>query len=977
VEAGLTAKESWHLLSFKNKKGMDMKNRIFVKGAREHNLKNIDVAIPRDQLVVFTGVSGSGKSSLAFDTIYAEGQRRYVESLSTYARQFLGQMEKPDVDYIEGLSPSISIDQKAASNNPRSTVGTVTEIYDYLRLLYARVGRPHCPHCERPITRQTVDQIVDQVMQQPAGTRFKVLAPVIRSKKGEHQKMLQALFKEGFVRVVVDGVEYTSDEEINLDKNRKHDILAVVDRLVLKPEIRSRLAEALELAFEKADGLAVIHYLEEEGDREVLYSQNFACPECGFSLPEINPRMFSFNNPYGACPGCDGLGVKHEIDPGLIVDNELSLKEGAVIPWAHNLSMYYNAVLFALAERHGIPVDIPLKDLSPEHYNMILYGNGGEKLPINFVNSDGLHHSFYANFEGVVNNLSRRYRETQSEAIKDELEKFMSTSPCPVCEGKRLKKEVLWVLIGGESINSFTRRSVVQVLEFLERIDFTERELLIARQILKEIRERLMFLVNVGLDYLTLDRPSGSLSGGEAQRIRLATQVGSGLMGVLYVLDEPSVGLHPRDNNRLLNTLERLRDLGNTVIVVEHDEDAMRRADHILDIGPRAGVHGGRVVAQGKLEDILRSEESLTGQYLSGRRTIPVPETRRKGNRSFLKVKGAKEHNLKEIDIQIPLGTMTCVTGVSGSGKSTLVEDIIYPRLMQYLHGSRMRPGKHREIQGMDLIDKVVNIDQSPIGRTPRSNPATYTGAMDGIRELLAGTTEARIRGYKPGRFSFNVRGGRCEACSGDGIIKIEMHFLPDLYIPCEVCKGKRYNRETLEVRYKGKNVADILAMTVSEAVSFFEPVSRIHRRLQVLEDVGLGYMTLGQPAPTLSGGEAQRVKLATELSKRATGKTLYILDEPTTGLHKEDVRHLLEVLNRLVDAGNTVLVIEHNLDMIKSADYLIDLGPEGGDDGGYVVATGTPEEICQVSESYTGQFLREVLGWPRSNPTRKARAGS
>jgi len=954
-----------------------MKNRIFVKGAREHNLKNIDVAIPRDQLVVFTGVSGSGKSSLAFDTIYAEGQRRYVESLSTYARQFLGQMEKPDVDYIEGLSPSISIDQKAASNNPRSTVGTVTEIYDYLRLLYARVGRPHCPHCERPITRQTVDQIVDQVMQQPAGTRFKVLAPVIRSKKGEHQKMLQALFKEGFVRVVVDGVEYTSDEEINLDKNRKHDILAVVDRLVLKPEIRSRLAEALELAFEKADGLAVIHYLEEEGDREVLYSQNFACPECGFSLPEINPRMFSFNNPYGACPGCDGLGVKHEIDPGLIVDNELSLKEGAVIPWAHNLSMYYNAVLFALAERHGIPVDIPLKDLSPEHYNMILYGNGGEKLPINFVNSDGLHHSFYANFEGVVNNLSRRYRETQSEAIKDELEKFMSTSPCPVCEGKRLKKEVLWVLIGGESINSFTRRSVVQVLEFLERIDFTERELLIARQILKEIRERLMFLVNVGLDYLTLDRPSGSLSGGEAQRIRLATQVGSGLMGVLYVLDEPSVGLHPRDNNRLLNTLERLRDLGNTVIVVEHDEDAMRRADHILDIGPRAGVHGGRVVAQGKLEDILRSEESLTGQYLSGRRTIPVPETRRKGNRSFLKVKGAKEHNLKEIDIQIPLGTMTCVTGVSGSGKSTLVEDIIYPRLMQYLHGSRMRPGKHREIQGMDLIDKVVNIDQSPIGRTPRSNPATYTGAMDGIRELLAGTTEARIRGYKPGRFSFNVRGGRCEACSGDGIIKIEMHFLPDLYIPCEVCKGKRYNRETLEVRYKGKNVADILAMTVSEAVSFFEPVSRIHRRLQVLEDVGLGYMTLGQPAPTLSGGEAQRVKLATELSKRATGKTLYILDEPTTGLHKEDVRHLLEVLNRLVDAGNTVLVIEHNLDMIKSADYLIDLGPEGGDDGGYVVATGTPEEICQVSESYTGQFLREVLGWPRSNPTRKARAGS
>lgn len=954
-----------------------MKNRIFVKGAREHNLKNIDVAIPRDKLVVFTGVSGSGKSSLAFDTIYAEGQRRYVESLSTYARQFLGQMEKPDVDYIEGLSPSISIDQKAASNNPRSTVGTVTEIYDYLRLLYARAGRPHCPHCKRPIARQTVDQIVDQVMQQPSGTRFKILAPVIRGKKGEHQKVLQGLFKEGFVRVVVDGVEYTSDEEITLEKNRKHDILAVVDRLVLKPEIRSRLAEALELAFEKAEGLAIIQYLEDGGDREVLYSQNFSCPECGFSLPEINPRMFSFNSPYGACPGCDGLGMKHEIDPGLVIDKELSLNEGAVIPWSHNPSMYYNSVLFAFAERHGISVDVPLKDLGTKHYNMILYGNGGEKLPISFVNHDGLHHSFYANFEGVINNLARRYRETQSEAIKDELEKLMSTSPCPVCEGKRLKKESLSVLVGGESITSFTRRSVSQILESLERIDFTEREGLIARQILKEIRERLQFLSNVGLDYLTLDRASGSLSGGEAQRIRLATQVGSGLMGVLYVLDEPSVGLHPRDNNRLLTTLERLRDLGNTVIVVEHDEDTMRRADHILDIGPAAGVHGGRVVAQGQLEDILRSEESLTGQYLSGRRTIPVPEARRKGNRSSLKVKGAQQHNLKEIDIQIPLGTLTCITGVSGSGKSTLVEDIIYPRLMQYLHRSRMRPGKHREIQGMDLIDKVVNIDQSPIGRTPRSNPATYTGAMDGIRELLAATAEARVRGYKPGRFSFNVRGGRCEACSGDGIIKIEMHFLPDLYIPCEVCKGKRYNRETLEVRYKGKNVADILAMTVSEAAEFFEPVSRIHRRLQTLEDVGLGYMTLGQSAPTLSGGEAQRVKLATELSKRATGKTLYILDEPTTGLHKEDVRHLLGVLNRLVDTGNTVLIIEHNLDVIKSADYLIDLGPEGGDAGGYVVATGTPEEVCRVSESYTGQFLREVLGWPRSNPTRKARAGS
>ncbi len=958
-------------------KGKDMKNRIFVKGAREHNLKNIDVAIPRDQLVLFTGVSGSGKSSLAFDTIYAEGQRRYVESLSTYARQFLGQMEKPDVDYIEGLSPSISIDQKAASNNPRSTVGTVTEIYDYLRLLYARVGRPHCPTCQRPIARQTVDQIVDQVMNEPSGTRFKVLAPVIRGKKGEHQKVLQDLFKDGFVRVIVDGIEYTSDEEIVLKKNRKHDIQAVVDRLVLKPEIRGRLAEDLELAFEKADGQTIIHYLEEGGIREVLYSQNFACPECGFSLPEINPRMFSFNSPYGACPSCDGLGFKHEIDPGLVVDGELTLSEGALIPWSYNMSGYYNAVLLALAQRHQIPMDVPFNELSAKEINMILYGNGGEKLPINFVNNKGLRHNFYASFEGVINNLSRRYQETQSEAVREELEKFMTTSFCPHCKGARLKPEVLWVLVGGESISTLTEKSVSEVLDSLEKIDFTEREEYIARQILKEIRARLLFLVNVGLDYLTLDRPAGSLSGGEAQRIRLATQVGSGLVGVLYVLDEPSVGLHPRDNDRLLSTLERLRDLGNTVIVVEHDEDAIRRADHILDIGPGAGVHGGQVVAQGKLEDIVRSEESLTGQYLSNRRTIPVPEVRRKGNRTFLKVKGAKQHNLKDIDVEIPLGTLTCVTGVSGSGKSTLVEDIIYPRLMQYLHGSRMRPGQHREIQGMDLIDKVVNIDQSPIGRTPRSNPATYTGALDGIRELLASTPESRMRGYKPGRFSFNVRGGRCEACSGDGIIKIEMHFLPDVYIPCEVCKGKRYNRETLEVKYKGQNIADILAMTVSEAAEFFAPISRVHRRLQVLEDVGLGYMTLGQPAPTLSGGEAQRVKLASELSKRATGKTLYMLDEPTTGLHKEDVRHLLGVLNRLVDAGNTVLVIEHNLDVIKSADYLVDLGPEGGDAGGYVVATGTPEEICQVPTSYTGRFLQGILNLPAGDKSWEAKVGS
>ncbi|MGE5370773.1 MAG: excinuclease ABC subunit UvrA [Solirubrobacterales bacterium] len=941
-----------------------MHNKIVIKGAREHNLKNIDLEIPRDELIVFTGVSGSGKSSLAFDTIYAEGQRRYVESLSTYARQFLGQMEKPDLDYIEGLSPSISIDQKGASNNPRSTVGTVTEVYDYLRLLYARIGHPHCPKCKVPIARQLVDQIVDHVMAWPEGTRFKVLAPVIRGKKGEHHKLIQDFFKEGFVRVIADGVEYTVEDEINLAKNQKHDISAVIDRLVLKPELRSRLAESLELAFELAEGQVMIQVLPAEGEEPVehLFSRDFACPECGYSLPEISPRMFSFNNPYGACPTCDGLGMKREIDSALVIDPELTLTEGAIIPWRTNMSGYYNTVLAAMAKKHKIPLDEPFKALSKRQAELVLYGNNGEKLPISWVNSEGMEHTFQASFEGIIKNLARRYQETQSDAIREELEKYMTISLCHSCGGARLKEEVLWILVGGISITDLTRKSVTQALAFVNSLELTDREQTIARQIIKEIKERLNFLVNVGLDYLTLDRTAGTLSGGEAQRIRLATQVGSGLVGVLYVLDEPSIGLHPRDNTRLLNTLKRLRDLGNTVIVVEHDAETIQAADHIVDIGPGAGVHGGRIIAQGSLDDICRAPESLTGQYLSGQRQIEVPAKRRKGSGKALVVRGASHHNLKGIDIKIPLNTFTCVTGVSGSGKSTLVEEIIYPRLMKHLYKSRMKAGTHEAFEGLAAIDKVVNIDQSPIGRTPRSNPATYTGALDGIRELLADTQEARVRGYRQGRFSFNVRGGRCEACAGDGIIKIEMHFLPDVYIPCEVCKGKRYNRETLEVKFKGKNIADILAMTVSEAVGFFDAIPKVSRKLQVLEDVGLGYITLGQPAPTLSGGEAQRVKLATELSRRATGQTLYILDEPTTGLHMEDVRHLLEVLQRLVDAGNTVLVIEHSLDVIKAADYLIDLGPEGGDAGGHLVACGTPEQICKVKSSYTGQFLSEVL---------------
>jgi excinuclease ABC subunit A len=946
-----------------------VKEYIYVKGAREHNLKNIDLAVPRDKLVVFTGVSGSGKSSLAFDTIYSEGQRRYVESLSTYARQFLGQMDKPDVDYIEGLSPSISIDQKSTSNNPRSTVGTVTEIYDYLRLMYARIGKPHCPNCHLPIERQTVDQVVDSLLMLKEKTKIKLLAPVIKAQKGEHRKVLQKLFRDGFVRVLVDGYEYTSDEEIKLEKNKKHDISAVIDRLVIKEGIQSRLAESLELSFEIGEGTVIVMVIGEDGiEEELVYSQDFACTACGFSLPELSPRMFSFNNPYGACPECDGLGEKWELDPELVLNRNLSLQDGAVIPWSNNLYTYYNQILTAMAQKENIPLDIPVKELSDKQVDTILYGNGQERFKINFVNSYGEQHSFRSSYEGVINNLKRRYRETKSEAVRDEIEKYMTSRLCPQCQGQRLKKEMLWVLVGGKSINGITSMSVKELHAFLDGLQLNETDTLIARMLIKEIQSRLSFLIDVGLEYLTLDRPAGSLSGGEAQRIRLATQVGSSLVGVLYVLDEPSIGLHPRDNHRLLGTLKRLRDLGNTVIVVEHDEDTILNADHIVDIGPRAGVHGGQVVAQGRVEDIWDVEESLTAQYLSGRREIKTPDFRRPGNGESIKILGAQEHNLKGIDVEIPLGKLVLITGVSGSGKSTLVQDILYPALMSRISRQptrsslRYRPGQHQGIEGLEAIDRVINIDQSPIGRTPRSNPATYTGAFDGIRELFAQVTESQVRGYKPGRFSFNVRGGRCEACSGDGIIKIEMHFLPDVYVPCEVCKGKRYNRETLEIKYKGKTISDVLDMTVDEAVDCFENISKVYRKLKTLQDVGLGYIKLGQPAPSLSGGEAQRVKLATELSKRSTGKTLYILDEPTTGLHKEDVRHLLQILNRLVDQGDTVLVIEHHLDVIKSADYIIDLGPEGGEQGGQIVATGTPEELARVPHSYTGQYLSQVL---------------
>lgn len=941
-----------------------MLDKITVKGAREHNLKNISVSIPRDKLVVFTGLSGSGKSSLAFDTIYAEGQRRYMESLSSYARMFLGQMEKPDVDSIDGLSPAISIDQKTTSQNPRSTVGTVTEIYDYLRLLYARIGIPHCPECGREIRQQTVDEIVDRILSLENGTRIQVLAPLARGKKGEFQKELDAARKSGYVRVRIDGIVDDLSETIKLEKNKKHTVEVVVDRLVVNKDIRSRLADSVETATQLSGGLLCVNIPNGE---DMLFSQNYACPEHGFSMEELKPRMFSFNNPFGACPKCTGIGIFMSIDPQLVVgDPSRSIREGAIRAggWSYldggTISqMYYEG----LSAHYGFSLDTPWEQLPKNIQDLLLYGNNGEKIRMTRKMEYGSGEYFTA-FEGIANNLDRRYRETNSEWMRTELETYMSKVPCPDCHGKRLKPESLAVTVGGINISDLCDKSVTELLEFVEDLQekLTDREHQIADRVLKEIRERLGFLNSVGLEYLTLSRSAGTLSGGESQRIRLATQIGSSLMGVLYILDEPSIGLHQRDNQKLLDTLCRLRDLGNTLIVVEHDEDTMRAADWIVDIGPGAGVHGGEVVCSGTVDEVCACNGSITGQYLSGKRVIPVPEKRREGNGKCLTVVGASANNLKNIDVSFKLGAFNCVTGVSGSGKSSLVNEVLYKKLAKTLNRAHTRAGAHKQILGMEELDKVIDIDQAPIGRTPRSNPATYTGVFNDIRELFASTTDAKMHGYSAGRFSFNVKGGRCEACQGDGILKIEMHFLPDIYVPCEVCKGQRYNRETLEVRYKGKNIYDVLEMTVEEAYAFFESVPKIARRLKTLIEVGLGYVKLGQPAPTLSGGEAQRVKLATELSKRSTGKTVYILDEPTTGLHTADVAQLITVLQRLVDGGNTVIVIEHNLDVIKSADYVVDLGPEGGNRGGTLVAAGTPEEIAAVPESYTGQYLKKLL---------------
>jgi len=944
-----------------------MAENIVIKGARQHNLKNIDLTIPRDKLVVITGLSGSGKSSLAFDTIYAEGQRRYVESLSAYARQFLGQMDKPDVDYIEGLSPAISIDQKSAGRNPRSTVGTVTEIYDYLRLLFARIGRPHCEKCGKPIAQQTVTQMVDTLMALPEGTKIQLLAPLVKGRKGEHHQVLEEVRKDGYVRVRVDREVYSLDEDILLEKNKKHTIEVVVDRLVIKEDIASRLADSLETSLALGEGTVTVDVIE---GRELVFSENFACVDCGISVEEITPRKFSFNSPYGACSQCSGLGSTMEIDPDYVVpDKRKSINQGAVVPWSKGTNGYYRQMLAALAEHYGFDPDTPFGELSPEHRDIVLYGSKGERIQFNYINRFDDYRRYQTHFEGVVPNLERRYRETNSEYIRAELEQYMSTKPCTACRGARLKPSSLSVLLGGKNIYQVTCMPVVELQEFFASLELTPKEATIARQVLKEIRQRLGFLTRVGLDYLTLARPAGSLSGGESQRIRLATQIGSGLVGVLYILDEPSIGLHQRDNGKLIGTLKELRDLGNTLIVVEHDEETMRSADHIIDIGPGAGAGGGHVVAKGTLEDIIKNPSSITGQYLSGARKIPVPAVRRPGNGKCLEIKGAREHNLKNIDVRIPLGVFVCVTGVSGSGKSTLIADILQRRVSAELYGSKAKPGEHDEVKGMDFLDKVVDIDQSPIGRTPRSNPATYTGVFDLIRDVYSRTTEAKMRGYKPGRFSFNVKGGRCEACRGDGVIRIEMHFLPDVYVPCEECKGSRYNRETLEIKYKGKSIADILAMTVDEAVEFFKNIPRIHRKLKTMQDVGLGYIRLGQPATQLSGGEAQRVKLAAELSRRSTGKTLYILDEPTTGLHTADIHKLLQVLERLVDNGDTVLVIEHNLDVIKTADHIIDMGPEGGEKGGWVIASGTPEEVAAFEESYTGHYLKKVLERDKHGP--------
>lgn len=937
-----------------------MDKYIRIRGARQHNLKNINLDIPRDKMVVITGLSGSGKSSLAFDTIYAEGQRRYMESLSSYARQFLGQMDKPDVDYIEGLSPAISIDQKTTSRNPRSTVGTVTEIYDYLRLLFARVGHPHCPRCGKSVNQQSLDQMLDQLLALPERTKLLIMAQAVRGKKGEHKKLLEHIRKEGYTRLRIDGEIRDAGEEIQLEKNKKHTIEVVIDRLIIRPEIRPRMAESMEVALKIGQGVAYVQIVDGE---QLMFSQNFACEDCGISLPEITPRMFSFNSPFGACPVCSGLGSQMEMDLELVLpDKAKSLAEGAIAPMSTNVKGYYMRQMDALVQKYGCTLDTPWQEMPVKLQQKLLYGTGEEILEFGYENMFGQYKIHRIPFEGVMNILNRRYRESESDTMREEYENYMSVNLCPECHGARLKPEVLAVTIGGKNIQQVTDMPVAQCQEFFQQVEFSDRELTIGQQVLKEINARLGFLAKVGLEYLTLSRAAGTLSGGEAQRIRLATQIGSGLVGVLYILDEPSIGLHQRDNNKLLEALKNLRNMGNTLLVVEHDEDTMRVADHIVDIGPGAGSQGGYVVAQGTAEEIMAVPESVTGQYLSHKKFIPVPEKRRQGNGNFLEILGAEENNLKNVHLKLPLGVFTVITGVSGSGKSTLINEILYKAVASKLYRIKGRPGKFKKLLGMENVDKVIDIDQSPIGRTPRSNPATYTGVFDLIRTLFSQCSEAKMRGYKPGRFSFNIKGGRCETCKGDGIIKIEMHFLSDVYVPCEVCGGARYNQETLEVKYKGKSIADVLNMTIEEAVEFFKNVPRIANKLQVLQDVGLGYVKLGQSATTLSGGEAQRVKLATELSRRSTGKTLYILDEPTTGLHTADIHRLLEILQRLVDGGDSVVVIEHNLDVIKSADYIVDLGPEGGDKGGTIVAQGTPEEIVKVKASYTGKFLKPML---------------